>query len=94
MLCPSLKDMSQCQSKLCLTLDDVYGEVGGGRVVRSALPQAAVGGGDLLQQERHGGHLGLVHHQTDARLVGRHLDINIISQTVTLAGLDTLITVM
>ena len=80
MLCPSLKDMSQCQSKLCLTLDDVYGEVGGGRVVRSALPHAAVGGGDLLQQERHGGHLGLVHHQTDARLVGRHLDINIISQ--------------
>ena len=74
MLCPSLKDQSQCQSKLCLTLDDVYGEGGGGRVVRSALPQAAVGGGDLLQQERHGRHLGLVHHQTDARLESRHLE--------------------
>ena len=54
-------------------------ELDGGRgsIVRPALVLPTVGGGDGLEEERDHGHLGLVHQQTDSRLVGGHLRTNI-----------------
>ena len=59
------------------TLDDVKFDGGRGGVVRPALVLPAVGGGDGLEEEGDDRHLGLVHHQTDARLVGGDLGSNI-----------------
>ena len=60
-----------------VTLNDVKLDGGGGSVVWPALVLAAVAGGDGLQEQRDHGHLGLVHQQTDSRLVGGHLGTKI-----------------
>ena len=62
------------QNLYLLTLDDVDEDGGGGGVVGPTLPDAGEAGGDVLQEERDHGDLGLVHHQTDARLESRHLE--------------------
>ena len=60
-----------------VTLDDVKLDGGGGSVVRPALVLAAVAGPNGLKEEGDHGHLGLVHQQTDSRLVGGHLGTKI-----------------